>query len=398
MMKPIGFYRVDKELFEFPEVGVGIIGYGFMGKAHVNAYKKCSYMSWPPVAIAKLVAVCGRPGREKEAMKAAYRFGFEGYYNDFRLMVKDTSINLIDNCTPDDIHFESTMAAIDSGKNVICEKPLAMTSHEAKKIYLTAKNAGVKHMLGHNYRFMPAVRFARNLIDEGILGRIYEFRGSYLQSVGGDPENPVENVWYASGTRSGVNLGIGCHVIDLSRFLIGEIKTVFAVQKTFNKSRKNINGKFEQITADESNFAIVEFDNGAIGSVESSGIASGRLNQHTFEINASKGSMHWNLEDPNHLYIWLRDIHMKEITGFTKVSVTHEQDPFSSLAWPPGHNMGWENGHVNEIYHLLDCIVNDKKIEPYGATFYDGYVIQLIMEAMQDSSYYGKKIEIKPEI
>lgn len=394
-MENIGFNKIEKKDFKYPEVGVGIIGYGFMGKTHANAYKKCSYMNWPPAAIAKLVAVCGKPELENDTKEAAYRFGYEGYYNDYKLMIKDPRIKLIDNCTPDDLHYDPVMSAIKAGKNIFCEKPLAMTVKEAKEMFLAAKDAKVKHMLGHNYRFMPAVRLAKDLIDKGFFGQLYEFRGRYLQPYGSNPSELIENVWYASGTRSGVNLGIGCHIIDLSRFLMGEIKTISAIQKTFNKTRENSKGQIEKIDADESNLALVEFKNGSIGSIESSGVSFGRLNQHTWEINASEGSMYWDLEDPNHLYVCMRKTLIKEITGFTKVSVTQGQDPFACLAWPPGHNIGWENGHINEIYHLLDCIVNNKDIEPYGATFYDGYVIQVIMDAIKESSSSGKKVEIE---
>jgi len=393
-MGKIGFNKIEKKDFNYPEVGVGIIGYGFMGKTHANAYKKCSYMSWPPAVIAKLIAVCGKPELEKDTREAAFRFGFEGYYNDFELMVKDPEINLIDNCTPDDLHYEPVMAAIKAGKNIFCEKPLAMTVKEAKEMYYAAEEAKVKHMLGHNYRFMPAVRMAKDLIDKGFFGTLYEFRGKYLQSYGSDSNELIEDIWYASGTRSGINLGIGCHIIDMARFLMGEIKTISAIQKTFNITRKNIKGLIEKVDADESNMSIVEFKNGAIGSIESSGISFGRLNWHTWEINASEGSMYWDLENPNHLYVSMRKTPIKEITGFTKVSVTQGQGPFACFAWPPGHNIGWENGHINELFHLIDCIINNKDIEPYGATFYDGYVIQVIMDAMKESSLNGKKIEI----
>jgi len=389
-----GFNIIKKDEFNYPEIGIGIIGYGFMGKTHSNAYKKCSYMCWPPVARAKLIAVCGKPELENETKEAVYRFGFEGYYNDYKLIVNDPRINLIDICTPDNLHHLQTIAAINAGKNVICEKPLAMTVKDAKEMYFAAKNAKVKHMVGHNYRFIPAVRLAKDLIDKGYFGKIYEFRGRYLQPYGSNPQELIENIWYTSGTKSGINLGIGCHIIDLSRFLIGEIKSIIAIQKTFNKTRKNKKGQVEKTDADESNMALVEFENDAIGFIESSGVTFGRLNQHTWEINASEGSMHWDLEDPNHLYVCMRKTAIKEIVGFTKVSVTEGQDPFSCLAWPPGHNIGWENGHVNEIYYLLDCIVNNKNIEPYGATFYDGYVNQMIMEAITKSSISGKKIDI----
>lgn len=393
-MEKTGFKLVKSDDFKYPELGIGIVGYGFMGKTHINAYKKCSYLNWPPAVIPKLVALCGKPELEKETKEAAYRFGFEGYYNSYELMVQNPGINLVDICAPDDLHHDPVMSAIKSGKNVFCEKPLAMTVKDAKEMYEAARIAGVKHMVGHNYRFFPAVRLARDLIDKGLFGKLYEFRGRYLQSYGSSPDEPVENIWYASGTKSGINLGIGSHIIDMARFLTGEIVSVCSLQKTFNKTRNNVNGQAEKVNADESNLSIVEFENGAIGSIESSGVASGRLNQHTWELNASEGSMYWDLEDPNHLHVYLKKTPVKEITGFTKVSVTHSHDPFACLSWPPGHNIGWENGHVNEIYHLIGCIAGNRDIEPYGATFYDGYVNQAIMDAIKDSTISGKKVKL----
>ncbi len=391
-----GFNEIDLSKCSYPKIGIGLIGYGFMGKAHTNAYKKLSFFSWPPVAIPELVAVCGLLENEAETQEAAYRYGYQGYYNDWNLMVKDPRIQLVDNCTPDNMHCEPSIAAVGAGKHIICEKPLAMTVDDAKRMYQAAKKAQVKHMLGHNYRFIPAVRLAKDMIQNGLIGEIYEFRGRYLQSVGAYPENPIEDVWYASGTKSGVNLGIGCHIIDLARFLVSEIKTVSGIQKTFNTTRSNRNNTAENVSADETNFSIVEFENGAIGSIESSGISAGRLNQHTWEINGSKGSIYWDLEDLNHLYVWSKETSARNISGFTKISVTDPKNPFASLLWPPGHNIGWENGHVNEIAHLIDCIINNKNIEPYGATFYDGYIIALIMDKMKESSESGKKLEIKP--
>ncbi len=395
-MNKNGFKEVDPKKYSFPEIGVGLIGYGFMGKAHTNAFKKISFLQWPPVAIPKLVAVCGHPGSEERAEEAAFRFGYNGFYNDFRLMVKDPDIDLIDNCTPDNMHCEPSIVAVQSGKHIICEKPLAMTVEDAWKMYEAAKKAKVKHMLAHNYRFLPAVMLAREIISKGMIGKVYEFRGRYLQSVGAYPQNPIEDVWYASGTGSGINLGIGSHIIDMARFLVSEIKTVSGIQKTFNTVRKNKNNDSIDVLADETNFNVVEFDNGAIGSIESSGLSSGRLNHHTWEVNGSEGSMYWDLEDLNHLNVWLKDSPVKQLNGFMKVSATDPGHPFAPLLWPPGHNLGWENGHVNELAHLLDCIVNDKDVDPFGATFYDGYVIQLIMEKMKEASDSGKKIEINP--
>lgn len=190
-------------------------------------------------------------------------------------------------------------------------------------------------------------------------------------------------------------LGIGSHIIDMARFLAGEISSVFGRQSIFNKSRLNKDGNRENIEVDESNTAIVEFENGAVGTIEASCINVGRKNQHIWEIYGSKGSMFWDLEDLNHLYVNLTSKPIGKISGFTKVNVTDPGHPFSDMLWPPGHNMGWESGHVNELLHFVDAVVNDRPVEPYGATFYDGYIVQVIMETMKESSLSGKKMEIK---
>lgn len=392
-MSQEGFTKSDSGKSKVPRIGIGMLGYGFMGKTHTNAYKKISYMSWPPPAIPELIAICGR--NKVKAEEAALKFGYDGYYTDWKKMVKDPRIEIFNNCSPDNTHYEPTIAAIKCGKHVICEKPLAMNVEDAKEMYLEAKKANVKNMCAHNYRFIPAVRLARQIIEKGLLGDIYEFKIRYLQPYGADPLEPVENVWYASGTKSGVMLGIGSHTIDMARFIAGEISSVFGKQNIFNKSRPDRDGRLEDIEADESNIAIVEFENGAAGTIEASCINAGRKNQHIWEIYGSKGSMYWDLEDLNHLYVNLTDRSANQISGFTKVNVTDPGHPFSDMLWPPGHNMGWESGHINEILHFIDAVVNDRPVEPYGATFYDGYVVQLIMEAIKQSSLSGRKVKIK---
>lgn len=389
-----GFNKTDPEKLKVPKIGIGMLGYGFMGKAHTNAYKKISYMQWdwPPPAIPELIAICGR--NKDKVEEAAIKFDYQGYYTDWNMLAKDPRIEIFDNCSPDDTHYEPSIAAIREGKHIICEKPLAMTVEHAKEMYLEAKKAKVKNMCAYNYRFIPAVRLAKEIIEKGYLGDLYEFKGRYLQPYGADPSEPVENVWYASGTKSGVMLGIGSHIIDTARFLAGEISSVFGIQRIFNKTRPNNSGGTEKVEADESNTAILEFESGTVGTIEASCINAGRKNQYTWEIYGSKGSMFWDLEDLNHLYVNLLDAPIKEISGFTKVNVTDSSHPFANMLWPPGHNMGWESGHVNELMHFVDAVANDKPVEPYGATFYDGYVVQLVMDAIKESSSSGKKVNI----
>jgi predicted dehydrogenase len=392
-MNAEGFQEISYAKNGVTRIGVGVLGYGFMGKVHSNAFLKIPYTYTEPAAFPELIAMCGR-NREK-LEDAARRFKYRGIYTDWRQMIEDPDIELFDNCTPDNLHREPSIAAAKRGKHVICEKPLAMNVEDARAMRDAVASSRVKHMLCHNYRFMPAVRLARNLIEREELGTIYQFRGRYLQEVGHNPGESTQNVWYATGTRSGVLLGIGCHIIDIARFLIGEIKSVSGEVKTFNKTRKDSSGKGEKVTSDEVNCALVEFENGSVGTLESAGVSTGRKNQLAWEINGSKGSISFDLEDLNHLSVCLDAQSKEQATGFTNVSVTDGSHPLQSLILPPGHNAGWEYGHVHALNHFIECIVRNKPVEPYGATFEDGYRIQVIMNAIVDSSQMGKRVEIK---
>jgi len=386
-----GFREVDHQTEGLPKIGIGLLGCGFIGQVHSNAYLKIPFTCQPPGASPQLVALCDSVGAEEKARK----FRYEGCYTDWKRMVEDPRIQVIDNCTPDNLHCEPSVAAAEHGKHVICEKPLAMTVDEARAMMQAAAQAGVKTMCCHNYRFLPAVRLARELIEQGAVGKIYHFRGQYLQPYGHDPDEPIENAWYAAGTASGTLLGIGSHVIDMARFLVGEITTVSGLAKTFNPSRKRASGQVEEVTADEGNIATVEFAGGAIGALESSCVCAGRKNEFTWEVNGSKGSIAFDLEDPNHLHVYDSQNPREETLGFANVSVTSPGHPLQAAYLPPGHNAGWEYGHLYALNHFLDCVANDKPVAPYGATFEDGYRVQVIMEAIQESSRTGQRIELK---
>jgi len=387
------FYEIDYQKMKIPKIGIGILGYGFMGKVHSNAYRQIPHIFWPPPAIPSLIGICGR---DKVGVEdTAKRYGYKGFCTDWHYLVNDPRISIFDNCGPDNVHCDPSIAAAEAAKHVFCEKPLAVSAQDAKNMLNAAKKSGVKHMCGYNYRFIPAVRLARELIEKGAIGEIFQFRGRYLQEPGHEPSEPMENVWYASGARSGVLLGIGCHVIDMARFLVGEIKTVSGFNKTFIASRPRKSGKCEEVKADEGSVAILEFENGAIGTLESSGVSTGRKNQLAWEINGSKGSMSFDLEDLNHLHVYLTDASVDEVMGFSNVSVTEPYYPLQSGLLPPGHNIGWEYGHINEMFHFIDAVVSDKPISPYGATFEDGYMVQLVIEAIKESSRTGRRIEIE---
>jgi predicted dehydrogenase len=387
-----GFHEIDYESADLRRVGIGVLGYGFMGKTHSNAFLKVPYLYETSPAYPELIALCGRDKSRVE--ETAKMFRYKGYYTDWRRLVEDPRIEIFDNCAPDNLHHEPAIAAARNGKHVICEKPLAMTVDEARQMLKAVKSAKVKHMCCHNYRFIPAVRLARQLIENGALGQIYQFRARYLQEPGHDPAEVTDNVWYASGTRSGVLLGIGSHIIDMARFLIGEIKAVSGLMKTFNTTRNTASGDNEDVKADEGNMALVEFENGTIGTLESSGVSTGRKNQHTWEVSGSKGSVAFDLEDLNHLHVYSSETPRKEIMGFARVSVTESHHPLHAQILPQGHNAGWEYGHAHALSHFIDCVANGKPVEPYGASFEDGYKVQVIMNAIHVSSQTGRRVEV----
>jgi predicted dehydrogenase len=247
--------------------------------------------------------------------------------------------------------------------------------------------AGVKHMCAFNYRFVPAVRLARELIEAGELGEIYHFRGRYLQEWILDADFPI--VWRLDKDAAGSGaLGdLGAHVIDLSRYLVGEIATVTGVTRTFIEDRPG--GK---VDVDDAFEAVVEYENGAVGTIESSRFCPGRKNSFAWEINGSKGSIAFDLERLNELQVHLRDSMPGErAQGFRTVLVSEADHPFWEHWWPHGHIIGWEHSFVHEIHHLLSAIATDDDVAPHGATFEDGYRAAEICDAIVRSSDSGQR-------
>jgi predicted dehydrogenase len=375
-----------------PEVGVGMMGYAFMGKAHTNAFKKIPYMIYPPPAVPKLVAIAGRD--EESVREAALRYGYEKYYTDWRRMIQDDRVQLFDNGGPNDVHAEPCIAAAQAGKHVLCEKPLARTAREAATMVEAVTKAGVMNMVAFNYRYVPAIRQAYELITSGQLGEIYHFRAVYLQEWIMDPDFPM--VWRLDKARagSGVLGDLGAHVIDLARFLVGEPRRVSAMMKTFIKERPLSGGGRGDVTVDDAFVSLFEFENGALGTVEASRFCAGRKNHEVLEINGSKGSVVFNLERMNELEVFWKSEQPRETQGFHNVLISESYHPFWENWWPHGHMIGWEHTFVHEITHLLDAIVNDKSIAPHGATFEDGYRNAVICDAIQQSAESGRQVDV----
>jgi predicted dehydrogenase len=377
-----------------PEIGVGMLGYAFMGKAHTNAFKKIPYMIYPPPAIPRLVAICGR--NIQAADEAARRFGYAKSYHDWREMIADPAVQLFDNGGPNDAHAEPCIAAAQAGKHILCEKPLARTAEEAKTMLEAVEKARVKHMVAFNYRFVPAIIQARQLIASGSLGQIYHFRAVYLQEWI-MPHYNTPMIWRLDKKQAGSGaLGdLGAHIIDLGRFLVGEIKSVSALTRTFIEARPTSDGKMGKVDVDDAFVAAIAFENGAIGTLEATRFAAGRKNYNCFEVNGEKGSLRFDLERMNELEVfWVGD-KPKETQGFHRVLVTEGYHPWWPYWWPHGHIIGWEHTFVHEITHLLDCIVNDKEVAPFGATFADGYRAAVVCDGILESARTRRQIDLK---
>ena len=358
------------------EIGVGMLGYAFMGKAHSNAFKKIAYMTWPPPLVPRLVGIAGR--NEEAVGEAAERYGYEYATADWRDLVADERIGLFDNGGPNSLHAEPTIAAAEAGKHVICEKPLGRDAAESYDIWRRVEATGVKHLCAFNYRFVPAVRLAREMIEAGELGEIRHFRGRYLQDWGDDPSLDTWR-FHPDEAGSGALGDLGTHVVDLARFLAGEIDTVSGFTKTFLSGRK----------VDDAIEAAVEFVSGAVGTIEATRLALGRRNAFQWEINGSRASIAFDMERLNELQVFRAD--GDRARGFKTVLVSETDHPFWQHWWPPGHIVGWGETFVHELHHVLEAIANDGEIAPYGATFEDGYRAAEVCDALVRSGQTGQR-------
>jgi predicted dehydrogenase len=305
-------------------------------------------------------------------------------------------VQVFDNGGPNNAHEEPCNAAAAAGKHVFCEKPLARTAAEAKSMLDAVTKAGVKHMVAFNYRFVPAIVQARKLIERGAMGRIFHFRAVYLQEWIMDPN--FEKVWRLdkSVAGSGALGDLGAHIIDLGRFLVGEPTRTQAITKTFIDERPLPGGGGRgKVDVDDAFIALLEFENGAIGSVEASRFCAGRKNFNNFEINCEKGTIQFNLERMNELNVYWADEQPKETRGFHNALITEAFHPYWENWWPHGHAIGWEHTFVHEFHHFFSAIVNGADVAPYGATFEDGYRNAVICDAILQSAQSGRVADIR---
>jgi predicted dehydrogenase len=377
------------------EINVALIGHRFMGKAHSNAYRQVRRF-FPGELVPRMKVICGRACTEELEATAA-QFGWEESDCDWRRVIERDDIQVVDVSTPGYLHAPMVLAAAQAGKHIICEKPLANTLADAKAMLKAVEKAGVKHMLMHNYRKIPAVAFAKKLIEDGKIGDVYHYHGAYLQDWIMDPQFPL--VWRLEKKYAGSGaLGdIGSHAADLGRYLNGEINAVTGQMTTFIKERslpsdgagawgaKGSEGKGKVTVDDDANF-LARFKNGSVGVFESSRFCGGRRNFNTFQIYGSKGSIAFNLERMNELEIY-DCTEPPGLQGFKTINVTESVHPYVGAWWPPGHIIGYEHTFVHALHDFFTCLEQDCLPEP---NFRDGVKNQAVMDAVERSAKSGR--------
>ncbi|WP_075035639.1 Gfo/Idh/MocA family protein [Halobacillus dabanensis] len=375
-----------------------MVGYQFMGKAHSHAYRDLPFyfdVSTTPV----LKAICGR--KEESVKEAAEKMGWESYETDWRKLIAREDIDVIDIVTPNHTHAEIAIAAAKAGKHIITEKPLALTLEEAKEMYSAVKEHNVGHLICHNYRYAPAVQYAKKLIEEGLLGRIYHFRARYLQDFIMSPDFPL--IWRLKKEVAGSGaLGdIGAHSIDLGRFLAGEIQSLVGTKETFIKERPigemsgglSASSDFSsvgEVTVDDACAFLCRFENGALGTFEATRFAGGNRNKNEFEINGENGSLRWNMEDMNKLDVYLAKDE-EGLQGFRTINCTEEIHPYAGAYWPAGHIIGYEHTFINLFHSFLEGLYQDKKDYP---DFEDGVKNQAVLAAVEESDETGGWVNV----
>jgi predicted dehydrogenase len=375
-------------------VNVGLIGAGFMGKAHSLAYAAMPMFFWPAPAIPHRYVIADVS--DELAAEAALRFGYEKHTADWRAVVEDPRVDVVDVATPNHLHAEIAVAAAAAGKHILCEKPLARTADEARRMLDAVQNAGVVHMVAFNYRRTPAVALAKKLIDEGAIGNIRNFRGTYLQDWSADPNGPLSWRFRKEIAGSGALGDIGTHVIDIARHLVGEIAAVNAMLQTYIHERPIQEGGVDKLAAsekradapkapvdvDDEMMTMLRFANGAVGSIEATRNGYGRNNFITFEIHGETGSIFFDYERRDELQVMFAS-DPPDRRGFRTI-YTGPAHPYGDALWPiPALGIGYGETKIIEAHDFFGAVAGGAPVAP---DFADGYQIVRICEAIAESA------------
>jgi predicted dehydrogenase len=373
-------------------LNIGMIGYGFMGRAHSNAYRKVNNffdLAYRPV----LKAVCAR---NKDKAKAfAEKWGYESVETDWQRLLIRPDIDAVDICTPNNLHKEIALAAAKAGKMILCEKPLAMNVADGEEMVRAVEQAGVKNMVWYNYRRVPAVSLAKQLIDEGRLGRIFHYRAVFLQdwTISGEVPQGGAGTWRldVDAAGSGVTGDLLAHCIDTARWLNGEVDSVTAMTETFVKQRKHAEtGQVQPVGIDDACAFLARFRNGSLATFESTRYARGHKALYTFEINGEKASISWDLHDLHRLnYFDHRDDSL--VRGWRSVHVTDGDQPYMKNWWVPGLAIGYEHSFVHQVADFLKGLETGQKVQP---DFKDALATQRVCDAVLASAAKGQWMKV----
>lgn len=370
------------------KLNVGLIGYGFMGRTHSNAFSKVNHffdLEYQPV----LKAVCAR--NAEKAREFAAKWGYETTETDWRKLVERDDIDLIDIGSPNNTHAEIAIAAAKAGKMVLCEKPLSMDAKEGERMVKAIEKAGVPNMVWYNYRRVPAVTLAKQLIDEGRLGRIFHYRAKFLQdwTISKDLPQGGAALWRldVKVAGSGVTGDLLAHCIDTAIWLNGSIDKVNGMTETFIKERKhNLTGKVEKVGIDDACAFLARFNNGSLATFESTRYARGHKALYTFEINGENASLAWDLHDSHRLQIFAHKDDSRT-RGWRSVHVTDFEHPYMNKWWVPGLHIGYEHTFVHQVADFLEGLATGK---PAAPTFRDALETQYVCDAVLKSAKTGR--------
>jgi predicted dehydrogenase len=374
-------------------LNVGIIGYGFMGRAHSNAFRKVNNF-FPLDRQVFLKAACGRDGAKTKAF--ADNWGYESTETDWRELIARPDIDLIDVAAPNNVHAEIAIAAAKAGKMILCEKPLAMNAAEARTMVKAVEKAGVPNMVWYNYRRVPAVTLAKQLIDEGRLGKIYHYRAKFLQdwTISADVPQGGPGTWRldAAIAGSGVTGDLLAHCIDTALWLNGGIDKVTAMTETFVKQRKDAGtGKLRKVGIDDASAFLARFSNGSLATFEATRYARGHKALYTFEINGANASLFWDLHDQHRLQ-WFDYRDQGIVRGWRSIHVSDGDHPYMKNWWVPGLQIGYEHTFIHQVADFIQGL-SDRK--PAAPTFRDGLATDLVTDAVLASAKSGRWVTVK---
>ena len=356
---------------------IGIVGHRFMGRAHTHAYRDLP-IHFPEVPRPVTAVMCGR---DVDAVaQAASELGWERWTSDWHELVTADDVEIVDVSSPGDTHRDIALAALAAGKHVVCEKPLANTLREAREMVEASRRSNRVHMTVFNYRYLPAVQLAKRLVADGVIGRVYHFRAQFLQDWIADPDFPM--VWRLrrESAGSGALGDLAAHLIDLARFLVGEIAEVVGDAETFIRERRSELGT-ESVTVDDASSFLARIGNGTLASFEVTRFARGRRCANRFEINGAGGSVAFDFERMNELGLYLAG-DPADLQGFRTINVNDSAHPYGGRWWPPGHGIGYEAGFVNQLAEFMTAVGGGQSAIP---TFEDGYRCQQVLSAVETS-------------